>query len=153
MVQCGVVSGKTSRLAIVSTGVSRNIGSGRVVGIDREARESIDARALLVFLKENQVNKTIGNCARLVKYFDSDGDGELSFADFIQMVLPCDDNLMRAQVQKRPYSRVGRFDSLPFDLESGLVKLIQHELDFQRMPKIGWIMGGWVGGWARRVGK
>ena len=46
------------------------------------------------------------------------------------MVLPCDDNLMRSQVQKRPYSRIGRFDALPYDMEMGLVTLIKHELDF-----------------------
>lgn len=45
-------------------------------------------------------------------------------------MLPCDDNMMRAQVQQRPYSRVGRFDSLPYDIEMGLVRLLQHEVSF-----------------------
>jgi hypothetical protein len=39
---------------------------------------------------------------------------------------------MRAQVQKRPYSRVGRFDTLSYDIEMGLVRLLQHEVDFLR---------------------
>lgn len=39
---------------------------------------------------------------------------------------------MRAEVQRRPYSRVGRFDALPYDMEMGLVRLLQHEIDFIR---------------------
>lgn len=54
----------------------------------------------------------------------------MSYADFIQMVLPCDDNLLRSQVQKRPYNRCGRFDALPYDIESGMVMLLRHEIDF-----------------------
>ena len=100
--------------------------------IDRGAQERIDARAILEFLRENSAAANIGDCARLIRFFDSDEDGYLSYADFIQIVLPCDDNLMRSQVQKRPYSRVGRFDSLPYDTEMGLVRLLQHEVDFIR---------------------
>ena len=54
----------------------------------------------------------------------------MSFNDFLQMVLPCDNNLLRAQTQKRPYTRVGRFDNLPYDIEIGLFNIIKHEVDF-----------------------
>ena len=100
--------------------------------VDRTAQECLDARAILDFLKENSAAANIGDCARLVKFFDSDEDGYLSYSDFIQIVLPCDDNMLRAQVQRRPYSRVGRFDALPYDMEMGLVRLLQHEIDFLR---------------------
>ena len=59
-----------------------------------------------------------------MRFFDSDEDGYLSYSDFIQSVLPCDDNFLRSQVQRRPYSRVGRFDALPYDMEMGLVRLL-----------------------------
>ena len=75
-------------------------------------------------------NATIGDAARLVKFFDSDGDGILSYNDFIQIVLPCDDNVLRSEVQRRPYSRVGRFDSLPIDMELALIRILQFEIDF-----------------------
>jgi len=54
----------------------------------------------------------------------------MSFNDFLQMVLPCDNNMLRAQAQKRPYTRVGRFDNLPYDIEIGLFNIIKHEVDF-----------------------
>ena len=66
--------------------------------IDRTANESIDAKAMLDFLRENSAPASIGDCARLVRFFDSDEDGFLSYADFIQIVLPCDDNMQRASI-------------------------------------------------------
>ena len=51
--------------------------------IDRAAQESIDARAILEFLRENSASANIGDCARLVRFFDSDEDGFLSYSDFI----------------------------------------------------------------------
>ena len=46
------------------------------------------------------------------------------------MVLSCDDNFLRSEVQRRPYSRVGRFDALPIEMEMALVRVIKHEIDF-----------------------
>lgn len=51
--------------------------------IDRDAQECLDAKAIHTFLKENGSNCNIGDCARLVRFFDSDEDGILSYADFI----------------------------------------------------------------------
>ena len=53
------------------------------------------------------------------------------------MVLPCDNNLLRAQAQKRPYTRCGRFDNLQYDIELGLKNIVQHEVDFiKRMERL-----------------
>lgn len=71
-------------------------------------------------------------CYRLVKYFDSDEDGRLSLSDFIQIVLPCEDNLLRRITQERPVMRVGRYDHLPRDIEQALTDLIERELDLHR---------------------
>jgi len=38
---------------------------------------------MLAFLRENGAAVAIGDCARLVRFFDSDEDGFLSYADFI----------------------------------------------------------------------
>ena len=97
--------------------------------VDRNAQECIDSFAISKFLQDNGANGRIGDCAKLVRFFDSDEDGILSYNDFIQMLLPCDDNILRAEVQRRPYSRVGRFDALPIDMEMALVRVIQHEID------------------------
>ena len=51
--------------------------------LDRKAQECLDSRDILDFMKENSASVTIGDCARLVNFFDSDEDGFLSFQDFI----------------------------------------------------------------------
>ena len=81
-------------------------------------------------MQDNGARCNIGDAAKLIRYFDSDCDGILSYNDFIQIILPCDDNGLRSEVQRRPYSRVGRFDSLPIEMEMALVRIIQHEIDF-----------------------
>ena len=43
--------------------------------IDRGAQECIDARAVLEFLRQNSAAANIGDCARLIRFFDSDEDG------------------------------------------------------------------------------
>jgi len=51
------------------------------------------------------------------------------------MVLPCDNNELRMAVQRRPYSRIGRFDTLDYEIECGLSNIIKHELDFISMSE------------------
>ena len=48
------------------------------------------------------------------------------------MLLPCTDNVLRNITLDRPSFRVGRFDSLPYDIERNLVEIIEKEVDLQR---------------------
>jgi len=105
--------------------------------LDRSAAESLSSQDIYGFLKENgAIGIGVGDCAKLLRFFDSDEDGYIAYSDFIQIVLPCDNNLLRAQCQKRPYSRVGRFDSLPFEEESGLTRLLQMEIDLIKRVEV-----------------
>lgn len=88
---------------------------------------------LVNYLRDNRsYNATEAECLRLVKFFDSDEDGRLTLNEFIQMLLPCEDNVLRRIAQDRPVFRVGRYDSLPRDIENALTELIERELDLQR---------------------
>jgi len=64
-----------------------------------------------------------------VKYFDSDEDGQLSFQDFLQMLLPCEDNALRNLTIERPSFRVGKYDYLPRDMEHNLAYIIERDID------------------------
>ena len=75
---------------------------------------------------------TESECYRLVKFFDSDEDGRLSFNDFVQMILPCEDNTLRNVALDRPSFRVGRHDGLPRDIENGMAEIFDRELDMVR---------------------
>ena len=48
------------------------------------------------------------------------------------MLLPCEDNLLRNVTLDRPSFRVGRYDSLPRDIELAIFDIIEKEIDLQR---------------------
>ena len=52
---------------------------------------------ILNFLRDNSVHHaTEAECYYIVKFFDSDEDGKLNYPDFMQIVLPCDNNYLRS---------------------------------------------------------
>ena len=51
--------------------------------LDRAAQECLNSKDIMAFMQDNSANVTIGDCARLVNFFDSDEDGFLSYQDFI----------------------------------------------------------------------
>ena len=44
------------------------------------------------------------------------------------MLLPCEDNCLRSVTLDRPAMRVGRFDTLPCEIERAVVEVIEKEL-------------------------
>jgi Ca2+-binding EF-hand superfamily protein len=69
---------------------------------------------------------------QLVSFFDNNGNGSLSFTEFTQMFLPCEDNFLRNMTMDRYSARVGRYDSLPRDIEAAVTRVIEGEIDLQR---------------------
>ena len=66
--------------------------------IDRNEDSFVTSVDLLNFLRDNGVhNITEADCYYVVKFFDSDTDGRLSYPDFMQLLLPCDNPTLRAQ--------------------------------------------------------
>ena len=47
-------------------------------------------------------------------------------------MLPCTDNLLRNITLDRPSFRVGRFDSLPYDIERAILDILEKEVDLMR---------------------
>ena len=67
-------------------------------------------------------------CHHFIKFFDSSGTGQLHYTDFMQVILPCDSQYLRALVSQRQTYNVGPRDFLPDDIERQLPKLIVKEL-------------------------
>ena len=54
---------------------------------------------LFKFLRDNAVEEaTEADTHYIVKYFDSNMDDMLEYEDLMQMVLPCDDQYLRAAI-------------------------------------------------------
>ena len=71
--------------------------------IDRSLNGFISSLDILNFLRDNNVyHITEADYYYLIKFFDSDEDGKLNYPDFMQMVLPCDNNYLRSVATQRP---------------------------------------------------
>jgi Ca2+-binding EF-hand superfamily protein len=101
--------------------------------IDRDATGTITSIELVNFLRENGVaHISEGEAYNLICFFDSDGNKRLSFQEFIQIVLPCEDNVLRNITIDRPSVRVGRFDRLPVDIEHAVTAVLEKEVNLAR---------------------
>ena len=94
----------------------------------------IGPREILNYIRDNGVARgvTESDCYYIVKYFDSDLDGFLHYADFMQMLLPCTNSRLRAMATQRPnlYCRPGDYMSL--DVEKELAELFLLEVFLHR---------------------
>jgi hypothetical protein len=105
--------------------------------VDRDASAAITSLELLNFFRDNGVHHVAeGEAFELIKFFDSDGNCRLTFNEFIQLVLPCEDMVLRNITQDRPGRRVGRFDRLPRDIEIAMTSVLEKEIDLQRRLEV-----------------
>jgi hypothetical protein len=60
-------------------------------------------KEFLNFIRDNGVSAgvTEADCYYLVKFFDSDMDGQLHYPDFMSIVLPCANSKLRSQATQR----------------------------------------------------
>lgn len=86
--------------------------------IDRNQDGFISPIELLNFFRDNgvtEINEAM--CYYMIKYFDSDMDGKLHFADFMQIILPCTNSKMRSEVSQRMAAGCGPDEYLTLDVE------------------------------------
>ena len=88
---------------------------------------------LLNMIRDNNVHDmTEADCYYLVKFFDSDEDGRLHYPDFMQMILPCDNNTLRSKATQRPNGQISPGDFLTLDVERDLTNLLVSEIELHR---------------------
>jgi hypothetical protein len=101
--------------------------------LDRDATGNLSSTEILAFLRENGINHVLESEARdLIAFFDNNSSGRLSSGEFTQILLPCEDNLLRSTTQGRLARRVGRLDRLPADIEAALARVIEQEVELAR---------------------
>ena len=94
--------------------------------MDRNGSGALNPGEFTDFLRDNAVHHvSYGEAQCLIDFFDSDGNKRLVFNEFLQMVLPCEDNILRNITLDRPSRYVGRFDRLPSDIELALTSVIE----------------------------
>ena len=81
---------------------------------------------LLKFLRENSVEEaTEADTYYIVKYFDSNEDELLDYDDLLQILMPCDDQYLRAVMAQRDIYEVTKHDYLDSEIEAELTKLFE----------------------------
>jgi Ca2+-binding EF-hand superfamily protein len=101
--------------------------------IDRSASETVTSSDLFNFLRENCLYTiSEGELFRLVKFFDNNEDGRLSYNEFEQILLPCSDNVLRQMAIERRAYRVARYENLPCDIERAIAAIIDREIELLR---------------------
>ena len=105
--------------------------------LDRDLSASITSHEIINFLRDNSVfHVSESEAFSLIQFFDSDGNNRLSFQEFLQILLPCEDNVLRNITLDRPSRRVGRYEYLPRDIELAIAQIIEKEIDLQRRLEI-----------------
>jgi Ca2+-binding EF-hand superfamily protein len=90
---------------------------------------------ILKFLRECNVHEYHeADCYYLLKFFDADEDGALCYADFLQIILPVDNELLRAVATQKPNELYIKEieKELPEEVERELAALIVLELELHR---------------------
>ncbi|CDW75672.1 ef hand family protein [Stylonychia lemnae] len=101
--------------------------------IDRDGDEKLRTTEILDFFSDNrEYTIRFSDCEQLIKYYDLDRDLCLSYQEFQQVILPCEDNGLRNLALGRAPFRVPRYEKLPVDMEYQLNSLMYSEIKFLR---------------------
>lgn len=86
--------------------------------LDRDEDGFIRPTDFMNFMRENgYMHTTEANFYFIVKFFDSDEDGKLTYPEYLQMVLPCTNHKLRSATTQRPMEMCKPGDYLSIDVE------------------------------------
>ena len=101
--------------------------------IDRNQDGFVTPLELLNFFRDNGVTSVNeSDCYFVIKFFDSDVDGKLHFADFMQILLPTLNEKMRSECTQRVASGCKPNEFLTMDVEQDMVRLFNMEIEMHR---------------------
>ena len=101
---------------------------------DKDHKGFLTPEDLLDFLKTNCYENeeirgiTLDECKLCIDQYDDDRDGSLSYQEFLYLVLPARDAVMRKRILSRPSYVLETGVKLPFDVEYALVTIISKEI-------------------------
>ena len=99
--------------------------------MDRNQDGFIVPLDVLRFLRENGFTDVCeADCYYLIKFFDADEDGKLSYPEYLQIVLPCVNHKLRASTTQRIVQHCKPEDYLPIDVEQDLARLLMKEIEY-----------------------
>ena len=73
------------------------------------------------------------DCYQIIKYFDSSSLESLKYSDFLQIIMPCGSQSLRADVSQRPNFEVPKHGKLGARVERELACLFEKEIALNRV--------------------
>lgn len=104
--------------------------------INRIGTGSLSVYQVLDFLRENNfpvLEKDVRNVFRL---YSTGGDGRLSYTDFLEIVLPRTNTVLREICTQRSSYYVAADEILPYEVELGLAKILDKEINLSRKVEL-----------------
>jgi Ca2+-binding protein (EF-Hand superfamily) len=98
--------------------------------IDRDRKGYIDAMDVAKFLSDNGIYHTEMHCGAFIRRYDLDKDEKLTYHEFLHAVLSRDNSELRSAAVQRPNYTVGPNETLPYEVEYALSKVIDKEITF-----------------------
>lgn len=97
--------------------------------IEKTGRRAISVHCIHNLLLDNGIRQfAVRDCQLLVNYFDVDQDGQLSYTEFMQMVLPCDNLLLRSEASQREPLGLSAEGTLSPQVERLLAQFFEQEV-------------------------
>jgi len=97
--------------------------------VDRGGNGYLSSYELTDFLRDNGILCTDADGYALLRLYDSNADGRLSYSDFMNAVLPRTEASLRGRATARSSYYVGPRDRLPRDVEYHLSRVLEKELE------------------------
>ena len=99
--------------------------------IDTDDKNSINAYNLLDLLNKNGICSNVQELQYLIYFYDENQDGNLSYTEFLNMILSENNYSLRRLARERICSTFPKIN-LPFNVEYSIVKLLEKELNLIR---------------------
>eukprot|EP00743_Colponemidia_sp_Colp-15_P002650 GILK01002872.1.p1 GENE.GILK01002872.1~~GILK01002872.1.p1 ORF type:complete len:586 (-),score=91.06 GILK01002872.1:92-1849(-) len=102
--------------------------------LDRHANGFLTSSDILSFLKLHAIPCSEKDGYYLIRRFDTNGDGRLSYPEFLSAILPNDNPTLRAIVTSR--SRYTGREDWPYDVDYALSRVLDKELEVYRTLEV-----------------
>ena len=97
--------------------------------ICRDGSHAMTAAMVHKFLFDSTLDSSQRDCQAFIERYDQDGDGCLSFKEFLEAILPKEHPDLRAYVSQQECFTISRDEYLSYDTECKLAKLLYAEVN------------------------
>jgi len=105
--------------------------------LDRDAKGYLIAQDLVDFMRDNNYACTQHEGYLLLRVYDQNGNGRISYNEFMEAILPHESSALRNIAIQRQTYYVGPQDFLVYDVEFALCRIFEKELDqFQAVETV-----------------